>query len=371
MSGHVWYSFGSDKTGPVLAEALGFDCGKKTPNPDDYEIIVGWGCKPGKKYNADQWSTRIGAGHLRVLNHPAAVEENRNKLRSLKKMCESGISVPGFVGLPTKCNSATGSKAVEEALQRGSIQFPLVAHNSYHKGEPTFCYTMSDVVLALKSCPDREHPLSYFRTLDHGDEFRIHVLRDKVLFAQRKTLSENPVAAATDSLIKKLVKRREQSGKGELHVPELVLAREVIEGLASELLRNASHLKRSTSLGWEFTRCAPEYLPPDSAVMDLAIGALDALDLDMGAVTISYVDGAGRVLSVTTAPALSHPDMAVYVEAIKEFAGSEETAEKKPGATKRAPKASSEVVARIHRKVRELSVEKAQKVLESLEGLEE
>jgi hypothetical protein len=369
MSGYVWYSFGSDKTGPALGEALGFDFGKKTPNPANYEVVVGWGCKAGTKYDEPQWSARIGSGQLRVLNHPRAVAQNRDKLWALKKLCEAGVSVPGLLGLPTNFTPASGARAIESSLSRGAIQFPLVAYNNYHRGEPVYCYTIEDVVATLRGCPEREHPLSYFRTLDHGDEFRVHVFRDTALFAQKKQLAEDPVGAATDSLIKKLGRRRAKEGQSEMAAAEKALAREVVQGLASEILRNASHLKKSSSLGWRFVPWGLTTVPP--SITALAAEALDALDLDMGAVSISYADEVARVLSVTTAPALS-PDipeeMGAYVEEIRSFSGASEVLGKRPAAAKKKdPKASSEVVARIHRRVRELSAEKALKVLEFVE----
>ena len=50
LEGYVWYSAGSNESGPLLAERLGFRSGNKTPIFERFNIVVGWGCKPGTKY---------------------------------------------------------------------------------------------------------------------------------------------------------------------------------------------------------------------------------------------------------------------------------------------------------------------------------
>jgi hypothetical protein len=105
-------------------------------------------------------------------------------------------------------------------------------------------------------------------------------------------------------------------------------------------------------------------------VAKLAIEALDAVHLDLGAVSISYASGVARVLSITTAPTLDKDQMASYVAHIKAFidrGGKTKVAEKKVAAKKQESKASPELVARLYRRVKDLSAEKAEAILKSLE----
>jgi hypothetical protein len=363
MSGYVWYSFGSDQTGPALGKALKFDSGKKTPCLDNYEVVVGWGCKPGKKYVSEVWSQRIAQGQLRILNHPDAVQRNRNKLDALNRLKDAGLETPGFHDLVTAESVTQQRQQIARAVEQGVLQFPVIGLNDFHKGEPAFCYTIEDVGIALRR--KTEAPIRYFRTFDHGDEYRIHVFRDTLLLAQKKGLAEHPNDAAAKSLLKKLKKRRGKDGKA-LSEKDEAFAREVIDCLASEIIQNSSHLKKSTSLGWQHHLENLSTVP--KAILNLAVEALDALQLDMGAVSISWANKDARVLSATTAPALTDEEMKYYVAEVKTFSGASTIPEKKmPEAAKKGNKASPELIAKIQRKIKATSVEKAEEVLKSLE----
>ena len=211
MSGFIWYSFGSDKTGPALGERCGFDAGKKTPTFDNYDVVVGWGCKPGTKYDSEALAQLIAQNEVRILNHPDAVSANRDKLGMLERFRDLGISVPGFVSFDPARPGVAGSEIVPHALEGGSISLPLVILTRYNRGEPIFCYTIEDVKAALKGNAKKDHPLNYVRTLDQGDEYRIHVFRDIALCAQKKSASEDLVGATKETLIsraKKILKKK-------------------------------------------------------------------------------------------------------------------------------------------------------------------
>ena len=132
-------------------------------------------------------------------------------------------------------------------------------------------------------------------------------------------------------------------------------------------MASASQLKKSTRMGWKWLDWGMDLVPGE--VAGLAIDALDALKLDIGAVSVSHVDGVPRVLSVTSAPALNQEQMGLYVAEINAFiqddGKTKDQSAKKAARKKRL--ASPELVARLYRKMKSLSAEKVEKVLESLE----
>ena len=178
VSGYIWYSFGSDKTGPILGEALGFGVGKKTPSFNKYDVIVGWGCKPGKKYDSEALAQLIAQNQVRVLNHPDSVAQNRDKLRMLHRFQALGVSVPGYLAFDPKRPQVASTTLIPTALEQGIISLPLVLLTKYNKGQPLFCYTIEDVKAALIGNTKKDHPLCYARTFDQGDEYRLHVFRE-------------------------------------------------------------------------------------------------------------------------------------------------------------------------------------------------
>jgi len=366
MSGFVWYSFGSDKTGPALGKSCGFDAGKKTPKFDKYDVVVGWGCKPGTKYDSEALAQLIAQNQVRILNHPDAVSMNRDKLGTLQKLKELGIATPGFLAFDPKRPAVAGGTLVPHALEAGEISLPLVVLTKYNRGEPIFCYTVQDVSAALKGNSKKEHPYEYVRTFDYGDEYRIHVFRDTALFAQKKELDEDPVVATTAALEEKYLKRKKKSDDPVAkHLRGLV--RDVCGMLAGEILSSAHQLKKSVKMGWKYMDWGMDLVPAE--VAELAIEAMDAAKLDMGAVSISYVDGVPRVLSITTSPALTEDQMSMYAAEIQAFGdtGGQSKDFKAAKEAKKEKVASPELAAKLYRKIKGLSAEKAEEFLQSLE----
>ncbi len=363
MSGFVWYSFGSDKTGPILGKVLGFDAGKKTPKFDNYDVVVGWGCKPGTKYDSEALAQLIAQNQVRILNHPDAVSMNRDKLGTLERLRELGIGTPGFYAFDPKRPQVAGNTLIPDALEKGVLSLPLVLLTKYNKGAPIFCYTIEDVKAALTGNTKKEHPLCYARTFDQGDEYRIHVFRDTALCAQKKDLSGDPLAETTQSLWRR-TQARAKKDKVTLDKDSVIFA---LKDVALELVASASQLKKSVKMGWKWLDWGMELIPPE--VAEVAIEAMDAVKLDMGAVSVSHVEGVSRVLSITTAPALSEGRMELYATEIQAFAAAGGKT-RDPNSTKAAKKekpVSPELVAKLYRKMKGLSAEKAEEVLQSLE----
>jgi len=95
---------------------------------------------------------------------------------------------------------------------------------------------------------------------------------------------------------------------------------------------------------------------------------VDAVGLDMGAVSVICGDDIARVTGVISAPGLSEERMSLYVSAIREFAKAGKP--KKAAAARKTEEpqgAPQELIARLKRKLSGLSRKKAQEVLKTLE----
>jgi hypothetical protein len=108
-------------------------------------------------------------------------------------------------------------------------------------------------------------------------------------------------------------------------------------------------------------------LPPE--VISTAINALDAAGLDMGAVSVVQEENSAVVTNIISAPGLDDAQLAFYTEAIKDFAGSETSEKKGKEAKEASDDASSEIIAKLTRKVRlgKISQAKAEEMLKALE----
>jgi hypothetical protein len=369
MSGYLWYSTGSDVSGPKLAEALGFAHGKKTPKMEDISVLVGWGCKAEDRemYRPEKIKAAVAASTLRVINYPAAVSAARNKMKSLMTLQEAGLQTPGMVNISDLTPSAA-LNSLETAIDNGSLSLPCVGFHEYHKGKPVFCWTKEDLskVLGKKKTKKDEGNLHYFRSLLQGTEYRVHVFRDEALCAETKILSKDPVEATAKSLFARLSKRA-KTDKKSLKATEQEL-HWVVGELASDLTRGPSHMQKSVQHGWELVPTDLDAVPAD--IISAAINALDAAGLDMGAVSVVHEENSAVVTNIISAPGLDDAQLLFYVEAIKDFSKSDASEKKeKVAGVKEEDVASTEILAKLSRKVRlgKLSQAKAEEMLKALE----
>jgi hypothetical protein len=118
------------------------------------------------------------------------------------------------------------------------------------------------------------------------------------------------------------------------------------------MLASGNHMQRSVKRGWKYQDLPVMEVPEQ--VLAVALDGLDAAGLDLGAVSVIFSEGVGRVTNITTAPALSEEQMAVYVAAIQNFAGAKQdskTGKPTPTARKRAESAGTELMARLRQKL--------------------
>lgn len=382
MSGYVWYSYGSDVSGPKLAEALGFASGKKAPNFDEVDVLVGWGCKP-RDFPEAQLQQLVAQGQLRVLNRPEAVNQNRDKMSMLQGLTDAGIAVPGMI-LVAGDSTAAAFHKVAEALDKGEIDFPLVGFNRYHRGGPRFCYTIEDVraacaEAAAKAGSGKKNGVDYFRSFCPGTEYRIHVFRDLAVSAQTKVLAEDPEAQMVESLTGLLAKRdakRKKAKEGTRSLlPEKPKLEWVLRELAGEMLIGPAHLQRSVGRGWNLQDVPVGEVPKVAAAE--AIKALEAAGLDIGAVSVTVAEESARVTNITSAPALGNAQLKALVAAFKDFTDGkldEGSKSKKKAAAKSedvpdGDRAKPEIIARLTRRLRlgKITQQEAEEMLSKLE----
>ena len=369
MSGFVWYSFGSDVTGKRLAKLLGYASGKKSVDFSAHKILLGWGCKPGEKFNAQRLSELVASRAIRIINPPAAVDANRDKVGFLKEMLAANIPTPGYV-----TSKVGGTEAllagVRKGIKAGTIMFPLVGHTTTHKGDPFFCHTEEDVQVAIQLMLKRPRLAHYFRSFCPGTEYRVHIFRDEALAAQCKVLDGDPLQACATELIAKLRKKAEKEDAGAPNVSTAVLEW-VAKQMAGDLLNGSTHLQRSVKRGWTYVDSPLEQVPDEAISMSMA--AMEAARLDLGAVSI-IVDGTTcRVTNIQTAPALTDDQLGMYASAIRGFAGADAKAapsKKAKGgktASRKEEKAGVELISRLMRAISDgVSKKDAEEALKQL-----
>jgi hypothetical protein len=150
-------------------------------------------------------------------------------------------------------------------------------------------------------------------------------------------------------------------------LPRLDTVKWIINTVAEETLSSSSQLKKSVTMGWKYHDVPMEEVPPQ--VASLAVDALEAADLDLGAVSVSLDgDGVARALAITTAPNLSKEQIQRYVDEMSAFTSSQapRKRERKKN-TAGAEEAPPELRARLYQRMKNVTTEKAKKALKSLE----
>jgi hypothetical protein len=370
MSGFLHYSTGTDTSGSRLASVLEYDSGKKAPNFESYSVYIGWGCrKPKSSSTNNLLDDLIRKRKIKILNHPHSILENRDKVLMLEKLKNAGVERPGFFvcGEPSK----GVEKAVAKAVGKGVIAFPITGHTRDHRGAPFFCFTPEDIHVAFQEAKDTGREIDYFRSFVPGTEYRIHVLRDSAIVGQVKTRSSDAVNACARDLRETLTKKARAS-KRALDTQTMAggTVKWILDVLAQEMLQGSNHIQRSINRGWDLEEVSLGDLPHKITVT--AVAALDAVGLDLGAVSIVYDDKRATVTNITTGPVLKEEHLDRYRLAITEFAGNKI----KKSSGKDAPKtkipseeeANPELIAQLVRRLSGVSKEKAIRALDALKS---
>ena len=225
-------------TGKILANALQIEHGiDPSDAPPQVTSLIRWGNR--KNLFSD------GTYDV-VLNSAKAIERASNKLESLLIMAEADINVP------------TPFENFDDALDE--YGYPLLGRQIHHTRG-------LDINLILQRRDDKRNPSDYYIPyIPTNREYRIHVVRDKVISVQGKYLD----------------------------FPEKAVPH----------IRNYEH-------GYRF-RTPSLRLKPDR--LEAAIKAVSSLGLDFGAVDLIIDDyGVYNILEVNTAPSCSRKTGLAYV----------------------------------------------------------
>jgi len=318
---YIYYSGATDITGKKLVEKLGVSGGKVAPKSGT-KVVIGWGAKTKDK-------TSFVKSVTEVLNHPDAIRDNRNKLKSSKLMIDK---------LGDKhVAKLVEAKDVLAALNNKSISLPLIGRTRYHQGGKGFwnCPTIAQINDAINSGAD------YFQEIiPVKDEYRLHVFNGKVIHAVKKvkrTDAEFEKAFIEDELARQKSLAEKNGDAFDEALATSFLRRQAKSATAG----GANMLLRSNRLGWKFS-IVKKYSDDLSRV---AVEAVAAIGLNFGAVDCcTDVNDNHLVFEVNSGPGLEATTFDKYIEAFNEFfdsleqtkAGNVKAAEKKDGLIKKS-----------------------------------
>jgi len=289
---YVWYSGATDVTGKKLAEALGAKHGDKKPITKEVSMVIGWGTKTKDSVSLDK---------LPVLNHPDKIALNRNKVNSLKAMKAAGVNVAPFITVDGKDSIGKPDS---------DVKLPVIGRTNFHQGGKGFwhCPTMTHVLAAVNE------GAGYFQNLiEIKDEFRLHTVGDKVIYAVKKT------KRSTEEMEEAFIKQEKERQMALAAKNGDALDEKTIEVFLRRQAKKfaqdgANMLIRSNRLGWKFIRVKTI----DKTLEAEAVKALKAIGLDFGAVDCC-IDAAGKpwIIEVNSGPGLEETTFDAWVSSLK------------------------------------------------------
>lgn len=313
---YLYFSGATDKTGSALAEALDIKSGRTKPAATALaktQLVIGWGAKTDKD---------ITLGKAAVINHPNAIKTNRNKLAALELMLKAKVNVAPFVAAD-KVIGALSSKT-------DKLQLPVIARTNFHQGGKHFwtCLTRTHVNTVLKTLGSMNKRGYFQNYIDVEAEFRLHIFRGKLIYAQRKTQRSDLADAYVRQQAEKI---KHLAGKKGQTLDEGTL--EHVLKYQGTRIDGADMIVRSNDKGWKFSNVKPDNV--DKNLLSQACAALKALNLDFGAVDcVLDSDKKPWIIEVNTGPGLEETAFKKYVAEFEKAI----TAVLNPESVKRAAK---------------------------------
>jgi hypothetical protein len=280
-------------TGRALAKLIGIPsgtaCGAKYAN---ISHIIRWG---SQREVSATWEAEhhpyVRFRNRIFVNDAGALAKAGNKYKSLEIMRKAGVSVPEFV----------------KAGQRGNLEYPMLGRAFRHSRG-------TDIEIIDGVRPIKDAPYDYFiQYIKPHKEYRVHVVGDKVLFAQKKYFREQLFHTIVCDKFFDSDYAHDWRVYNEGYKPLEEFEEE------SQFIRNNDH-------GWGFHDMEDiGNVPTD--VLAQAILSVKSLGLDFGAVDIitseERVDGKHKpfVLEVNTAPGLRDRNLVKYARHFKQLIG--------------------------------------------------
>lgn len=217
---------------------------RRSPVPRQYRMVINWG-------NTSELEVYPP---IQVLNRPEHVALAINKIAAFQKLRENGVRVPEFTTIKP---DAVDSLWFARTNLRGS------------GGDGIIAIRQGDIVPTA--------PL-YVKYIPKVKEYRLHVTKGRVIFAQEKKRKSNNQQTADQKLI------------------------------------------RNHANGWVF--CPADLVGVSEDIRNAAVASCAALGLDFGAVdlVVGKRDSLPYILEVNTAPGLQSPGLIeAYSRAFKEY----------------------------------------------------
>ena len=289
---YIWYSAATNVTGENLAKALGMKHGRRKPPISKSTLVLGWGAKTKEN---------VKLGKIPSLNHPDMIRTNRDKLGALSLMKKAKVNVAPFC---TDMSSAGREKA--------GVVLPIIARTRYHQGGKGFwnCPTMTHVRAAV------DEGAQYFQNLiEIKDEYRLHVVGDKVIYAVKKV--KRSVEEMEAAYIKHETDQQKALAEKNGNVLDEDTMAVFLKRQAKKFAQDgANMLIRSNRLGWKFVLVKS----PDKSMCAEAVKSLKAIGLDFGAVdTCIDVEGVPWIIEVNTGPGLEETPFKAWVTALEKL----------------------------------------------------
>lgn len=290
---YVWYSNATDVTGKLLAERLECECGTKKPSSS--KNVICWGTKTTED---------ITLNNPVVLNHPNNIRVNRNKFTALKKMSDNDCNVAPF----TTDTSLIGD---------GDFSYPIIARTKYHQGGAGFwlCLNNEHVSKAV------EEGAQYFQKyINIKDEYRLHVVKGKIIYAVKKVPRDN-LKEAFKAHWKKVISN--YAAKKEVSLDENTFDF-VLNRFARKMATSVDMIVRSNTRGWKFSRVKLTSVRED--LKEEARKALEGLGLDFGAVDccIDIDKDKPYVIECNTGPGLEGSSLDAWVSKFEKIFSEDE-----------------------------------------------
>lgn len=252
------------KMGSVAGRDLSRSLGARRVYPDrafrggNKRAVINWG-----NSRVPDWYLAVPPDQL--LNHPASVGTASNKLTFMSHIVEQGL--PSLV--PAFATNADAAVALLDGRRNGVVVARTTLQG--HSGAGIVLCRTEEEIRAVQGAR------LYTLHCRHRDEYRVHVLNDKIIDFSMK-------------------KRRGEFG-GEVNT-----------------------LVRSYPNGWVF--CREDVSLPET-VAQAACLAVAACGLDFGAVDVAHRvgDNEARVLEVNTAPGLQGTTLERYSESFSQWYG--------------------------------------------------
>lgn len=304
---YMWYSPATDVTGKILADKLGCDSGTKKPT-GKYDTVICWGTKT---------KDVINLANANIFNHPNNIKTNRNKFSALKKMKEAGCKVAPF------------------SENKNNMEFPIIGRTKYHQGGAGFWLCLNDDQVVKASAEGAQYFQNY---INIKDEYRLHVVGGKVIYAVKKVARTNLKDAFVNHYTNYVTNYAE---KNDVNI-DAKLLEFTLRRLARKMATSVDMIVRSNARGWKFSSVNIPNLNAD--LKKQAIKAVESLGLNYGAVDCCTTADGSFIIECNTGPGLEGSSLNAWVTALIDLVGGNDGGgDKKKVAKKQAPKIINEL----------------------------